>query len=131
MWDTTSVPNGTYVLRVVATDAPSNPPGAALTGEAESTTFDVDNTPPAIRILSAKKEGNRTVLAFEVQDDQSAVQRVDYSLDANRWRSIYPKDGICDSKREEFELSFEGDAASVVIRAMDAMSNVATARGRQ
>jgi hypothetical protein len=131
VWDTTSVPNGTYVLRVVATDAPSNPPGAALTGEAESTTFDVDNTPPTIRILSSRRERSRTVLAFEVQDDQSAVQRVDYSLEANRWRSIYPKDGICDSKREEFELTFEGDAIGVVIRAMDAMSNVATARGRQ
>jgi hypothetical protein len=129
VWDTTSVPNGTYVLRVVASDAASNPPGAALTGEADSTTFDVDNTPPSIRILSSRKEGNRTVLTFEVQDDQSAVQRVDYSLDANRWRSIYPKDGICDSKLEQFELTIDGDPANVVIRAMDAMSNVATARG--
>jgi hypothetical protein len=131
VWDTTSVPNGTYVLRVVASDAASNPPGAALAGEADSTTFDIDNTPPSIRILSARKEGNRTVLSFEVQDDQSAVQRVDYSLDATRWRPIYPKDGICDSKLEQFEVTVEGDPAGVVIRAMDAMSNVATARGRQ
>jgi len=131
VWDTTSIPNGTYLLRVVASDAASNPPGAALSGEAESTTFDVDNTPPVIRVLSARKDGSRMVLAFEVQDDQSAVQRVDYSLDATRWRSIYPKDGICDSKREEFELAFDGDPASVVVRAVDAMSNVATARGRQ
>jgi sugar lactone lactonase YvrE len=129
VWDTTSIPNGTYVLRIVASDAPSNPPGAALSGEADSATFDVDNIPPAIRVLSARKDGNRTVLSFEVQDDQSAVQRVDYSLDANRWRSIYPKDGICDSRLEQFELTFEGDPASVVIRAVDAMSNVATARG--
>ena len=129
VWDTTSIPNGTYVMRVVASDAPSNPPGSAMTGEADSTTFDVDNAPPAIRILSTKKDGSRTVLRFEVQDDQSAVQRVDYSLDATRWRSIYPKDGICDSKREEFELVVEGEAQAVVIRAVDAMTNVATARG--
>jgi sugar lactone lactonase YvrE len=129
VWDTTSVPNGTYVIRIVASDAPSNPPGTALGGEADSTAFDVDNTPPTIRILGARREGNRTLLSFEVQDDQSAVQRVDYSLDANRWRPVYPKDGICDSKREQFELLFEGAPSTVVIRAMDAMSNVATARG--
>jgi sugar lactone lactonase YvrE len=129
VWDTTSIPNGTYIVRVVASDAGSNPPGAALSGEADSTTFDVDNTPPTIRILGTRREGGRTLLSFEVQDDQSAVQRVDYSMDANRWRPIYPKDGICDSKLEQFELALEGDAASVVIRVMDAMSNVATARG--
>jgi hypothetical protein len=129
VWDTTSVPNGTYVLRVVASDAPSNPPGAALSGEADSATFDVDNTPPTIRFLNSRKEGSRTVLTFEVQDDQSAVQRVDYSLDATRWRPIYPKDGICDSKLEQFELVVDGEPSSVVIRAMDAMNNIATARG--
>jgi hypothetical protein len=131
VWDTTSIPNGTYLLRIVASDAASNPPGAALMGEAESTTFDVDNTPPVIRVVSARRDGTRWVLAFEVQDDQSAVQRVDYSLDATRWRSIFPKDGICDSRREEFEVAFDGDPASVVIRGVDAMSNIATARGRQ
>jgi hypothetical protein len=128
VWDTTSVPNGTYIIRVVASDAPSNPPGAALSGEADSTAFDVDNTPPVIRVLSTRRDGNRTVLSFEVADDQSAVQRVDYSLDANRWRPIYPKDGICDSKLEQFELTIDGSPSLVVIRAMDAMNNIATAR---
>ena len=32
------------------------------------------------------------------------MQRVEYSLDADRWRPIYPKDGIADSRAEEFEL---------------------------
>lgn len=129
VWDTTSVPNGTYIIRVVASDAPSNPPGAALSGEADSTPFDVDNTPPVIRVLGTRRDGNRTVLSFEVQDDQSAVQRVDYSLDANRWRPVYPKDGICDSKLEQFELTVEGAPSLVVIRAMDAMNNIVTSRG--
>ncbi len=128
VWDTTSVPNGTYVLRIVASDAPSNPPGAALSGEADSTTFDVDNTPPTIRVTAVRREGTRSVISFEVGDDDSAVQRVDYSLDATRWRPIYPKDGICDSRLEQFELTLEGDTAGVVLRAMDAMGNVATAR---
>jgi hypothetical protein len=128
VWDTTSIPNGTYLVRVVASDAPSNPPGSALTGEADSTTFDVDNTPPAIRFLGVRPDGGRNVVSFEVRDDHSPVQRVDSSSDANRWRPIYPKDGICDSRVEQFELVIEGDPSNVVIRAIDAMTNIATAR---
>ena len=45
VWDTTSVPNGTYTVKVVASDAPSNTPGTALEGELESSAFDIDNSP--------------------------------------------------------------------------------------
>jgi hypothetical protein len=57
------------------------------------------------------------------------VQRVEYSLDASRWRVIYPKDGIPDSRREEFAVSLDDTEAarSVIIRATDAMNNIATA----
>ena len=37
VWDTTSVPNGRYILRIVASDAPSNSPATALTGAMEGT----------------------------------------------------------------------------------------------
>jgi len=131
VWDTTSVPNGTYVLRVVAADSAANPPGAALTGHMDSTSFDIDNAPPTINITAARREGNRTVIAFEVRDENSAVQKVEYSLDGDRWRPIYPKDGIPDSRVEQFELVLDGDAGSrgVVIRATDALNNVSSARG--
>ena len=50
VWDTNTVPNGTYFVKVVASDGPSNPAGIALTGELESAAFDIDNTPPAITV---------------------------------------------------------------------------------
>jgi hypothetical protein len=97
----------------------------------DSTSFDIDNAPPTIGITSARREGNRTVIAFEVRDEHSAVQKVEYSLDGDRWRPIYPKDGISDSRLEQFELVLDGDAGSrgVVIRATDALNNVSSARG--
>jgi hypothetical protein len=129
VWDTTSVPDGTYVVRVTASDAPSNAPATALTGDLESASFDVDNTAPRIEAQPATHAGTRSTLTFTVRDDQSAVQRVEYSLDASRWRMVYPKDGIPDSRREEFEVTVEDSEAgrSVIIRATDAMNNVATA----
>ena len=45
-WDTTTMPDGAYYLKIVASDAPSNPPAAALKTERESERFEVDNTPP-------------------------------------------------------------------------------------
>ena len=53
-WDTTSMPDGAYYLKVVASDEPSNPPGDALTAERESERFIVDNTPPQITGLAAE-----------------------------------------------------------------------------
>jgi hypothetical protein len=129
VWDTTSVPDGTYFIKIVASDAPSNSPATALTGELESESFDIDNTAPKIEVQPAARAGARTTISFVVRDDQSSVQRVEYSLDASRWRVVYPKDGIADSKREEFEVTLDENEAArnVIIRATDAMNNVATA----
>ena len=50
MWDTSSVPNGTYVLKVLASDRKSNPAEAALGGELESSSFEIDNVAPTVQI---------------------------------------------------------------------------------
>jgi hypothetical protein len=122
VWDTTSVPDGTYLIKVAATDAPSNSPGTALLGERESGSFEVDNTAPRIIVSPPAK-----TLAFSVEDNHSAIQRVEYSVDGTRWRAIYPKDGIPDSRREAFELPMQESSGTIIIRASDTMNNVATA----
>ena len=103
VWDTTSVPDGTYYVKVSATDAPSNSPASALVGEFESVSFDIDNTPPVVEVQSATRAGTRATVKFVVRDEQSAVLRVEYSLDAAE------------------------AARSIIIRVTDAMNNVATA----
>ena len=52
-WDTTGMADGGYYLKIVASDAPSNPPDVALTTERESERFEIDNTPPVIEKLQA------------------------------------------------------------------------------
>lgn len=127
-WDTTSVPDGTYTLRVVASDAPSSSPATTLTGELESTSFDVDNTPPAVVMSSQKAENGRVTLSFVVRDGQSPIQRVEYSTDASRWQVVFPVDGLADSREEQFEVTVDASIAqNVIVRATDALSNVATA----
>jgi hypothetical protein len=129
VWDTTSVPDGTYYVKVTASDVPSNSPATALVGEFESVSFDIDNTPPNVEIQSATRSGSRVNVKFVVRDEQSAVQRVEYSLDASKWQTAFPVDGIPDSRREDFDVVVEEAAAaqSIIIRVTDAMNNVATA----
>jgi hypothetical protein len=130
VWDTTSVPNGRYTIQIVASDLPTNAPDSALTATMESSSFEIDNTPPAVAVTAVRREGERTVIAFDVRDEDSAIQKAEYSLDGDRWHAIYPTDGIADSRTEAFELTLDSEtAAGVVIRATDALSNTTSARG--
>jgi len=128
VWDTTTIPNGTYFVKIVASDSPSNPAGTALTGELDSTAFEVDNTPPSITIGAVRVAGGRTIITFDVKDDHSPVQRVEFSQDGQRWRSVFPVDGIADSRDEHYELSLDGELGDrgLTLRASDSMNNVAT-----
>ena len=128
VWDTTTVPNGTYFVRVIASDAPSNSSATALTGELDSAAFDIDNTPPTFASAAARVDGNRTVVTLDVKDDQSAIQRVEYSVDGEIWNAVFPVDGIADSRSEHYEIAIEGRVAArgITIRAIDSMNNVST-----
>jgi hypothetical protein len=130
VWDTTTVPNGTYFVRVVASDAPSNTLGTALTGELDSSAFDIDNTPPTISVSSVRVDRGRTIITFDVKDDHSPVQRVEFSQDGQRWRGVFPVDGIADSISEHYELTIDGELTErgLALRASDSMNNVATAQ---
>jgi hypothetical protein len=130
VWDTTTVPNGTYFVRIVASDAPSNPVGTALTGELDSAAFDIDNTPPTIAVSGVRFERGHTTISFDVNDDHSPVQRVEFSQDGQRWRGVFPVDGIADSTHEHYELTIDGELTErgLSLRASDSMNNVATAQ---
>jgi len=129
VWDTMSVADGTYVVKVAASDAANNPPGSALTGELESVAFEIDNSAPTIAVLPPVRDGSGTKVVFDVRDAASAIATVEYSIDTGRWQQVYPVDGAADSRSERYEIRVEGEAVGrVVIRAADTMNNFATAR---
>jgi hypothetical protein len=129
-WDTTTVPNGRYVIRVTATDSPSNPGGLALSAEKESSAFEVDNTPPTVTALFERRSPPRVRAA--ARDDSSLIRKAEYSVDGGPWQDIHPTDGINDELEESFEVALPDLAPPgphvVVVRATDLLGNVATAR---
>ena len=107
-WDTTSMPDGAYYLKIVASDERSNPPGDALTAERLSDRFVVDNTPPEIsgsRRRPSTAGGDPSVTVhFHATDATSAIVRAQYSLDAGDWTLTLPEHGLSDSLDERYAI---------------------------
>lgn len=99
------LPDGAYLLKVVASDAPSHTPEDALTDEKESTRFEVDNTPPRIQNLAARIEGQQIHVTFLASDDFSTIKRAEYSVDAGDWQYLEPVGQISDAKTENYDFN--------------------------
>ena len=108
-FDATLLPDGGYQLKVVASDAPSRSPGAALTGEKISERFMVDTTPPNVSALTASCSGADCAggmrATFDAEDATSPIAHAEYSLDAGTWQFVAPVGELSDSKREHYELN--------------------------
>ena len=128
VWDTTSVADGRYLIRIRATDSPTNSAERVLSGDRESDPFEIDNTPPQLTIESSR-QGNSTRLTVRVRDTQSPILKLEYSTAGGNWQVAYPVDGLSDSLDERYEITLAGDVAlaNVVLRVTDVLQNVASA----
>jgi len=131
-WDTTTMPDGAYYLKIVASDAPSNPPAVALKTERESERFEVDNTPPAIEHLEATRSGSQAAMAsiavkFSATDPTSSIEKAQYSVDGGEWILLAPTHGISDSRTETYEFTVQElkpGEHTIAVRAYDRFENV-------
>ena len=99
-WDTSSMADGGYYLKIVASDAPSNPPAEALETSRESERFEVDNTPPTVSGLEAQPNAGAARIRFRAKDSGSAVSRAEYSVDAGDWKIVEPEGRLSDSPKK-------------------------------
>jgi len=99
-----TLPDGAYVVRVVVGDQLSNPPDLTLRGEMESRPFTIDNTPAAVTMKLDRIEGRRARVAIEAADQTSTLTQAEVAIDTGDWRSVFPRDGIIDSKSESFSF---------------------------
>jgi hypothetical protein len=103
-FDSGLLPDGGYTIKVVASDSPSHSPEDALTGEQESSRFEVDNTPPQIVNLNAAVEGDQLRITFRAIDSFSNIQRAEYSIDNTDWQYVEPVGKLSDSRTENYDL---------------------------
>ena len=103
-FETMTLPDGEYEMKLEAVDSPSNPEGKELRAEKISRAFVIDNSLPLVRNFQAKRSGSRLSLQFVAADAYSRIQEVQYLVRPGEWGVIFPEDGICDSKQESFDL---------------------------
>ena len=127
-FDSTAFPDGEYLIRITATDAPSNPPGQALTGSLVSDPFLIDNTPPQILNLTAGRVGNGVDVHWRARDTRSLIEKAEYSLNGGEWLLAQPVTRVFDSPEGDFRLHLDTGAGEQVIavRITDEFGNQAT-----
>lgn len=118
-WDTRSVEDGGYRVRVVADDGLGHPPGEELRGEQVGGLIHVDNARPLIEDL--RWEGSR--LSFVVRDGASPLRDVALRVEDGDWRPLLPVDRVIDSARERFDLEVSDTHPRWWLRAVDAAGN--------
>lgn len=138
-WDTTTLPDGAYYLKIMASDAPSNPPADALEVSRESERFEVDNTPPVIEKLEAgagidcagKACVNFALCKFTARHALSGIERAQYSVDGGDWLLLSPVGSVSGAPEERYEFPIPNLGAgehTIAVRAYDRFENVGSAK---
>jgi sugar lactone lactonase YvrE len=128
-WNTESVPDGNYVVKVKVSDERGNPQEHALTHERVSAPVLVDNRKPEFADVSVDERSLE--VTGVARDSFSAIRRIEYSVDGGDWNLIYPADGLYDDKEEKFRFLIRTRPASgphtLTLRAYDSDGNIGTA----
>ncbi len=105
-WQAGMFPDGLYVVRVQASDAPSNPSASVLVNSKDSEPFLVDNHPPVIKRITVKPNGKEKIKgSFVVSDSYSVIVAASFRIDNGPWMSLVPDDGFFDSLSESFSFA--------------------------
>ncbi|MBW2260414.1 MAG: hypothetical protein JRG91_00455 [Deltaproteobacteria bacterium] len=124
-WDTTSVPAGHYLVRVLAVDDTVNDPTLAASHTKISHPVLVDNDPPTVT-LKVKSGKGKATFTGTVADDFSEITRIEITLDGGPFLTLFPKDLIFDEKKEKFSYTakdLEKGPHTVTVRAYDRKKN--------
>ena len=138
-FDTTSLPDGAYYLKIVASDATSNSPDRALKSEKESERFEVDNTPPVVEKITASATQTCTgspcvygvVTEFSARDAATSVERAQYSLDGGEWILVAPIGDLSDGKEESYKFTVNNlkpGEHTIAVRVYDRFENVGSGK---
>ncbi len=129
-WDSTAYADGQYVLRVTASDAPSNPPGQALTSVRESDPFLIDNTPPEITWGASVASLGGTALGMHAKDALSTLSKAEYSVNGGDWMLVEPTTRLSDSREQDYRIALGRTPGEVTlaVRVEDAYGNQAVAK---
>jgi hypothetical protein len=120
-FDTTAFPDGQYIARITASDAPGNVPGNALASSLESDSFTIDNTAPEIT-GTVSKNGGECTLKFTAKDALSWIDKAEYSVDGGEWILLQPDNSVTDSQMLNYTVKGK-QGQTISVRVFDEDDN--------
>jgi hypothetical protein len=131
-WEAGRVPDGRYLLKLIASDRLERAPGEALTHERVSRPVVIDSRRPQVVDLAAERmrDGTWEIVGI-ARDNLSHIEAIEVSRNGKEWTRAFPTDGLLDSSEEAF--SFRTDALDpgenvFVIAATDQNQNTGTGK---
>ena len=125
-FDSALLPDGVYVVKVVASDSPVHTDADAMMGEKVSAEFVVDTTPPVPGVLTATMVAGKIHATLEARDAVSPIARAEYSVDAGPWQYVEPVGKLSDSLVERYDFFATIPTATVPVT--DAREHVIAVR---
>ena len=126
-FDTRNYPDGTYLIKIEASDLPANPPGTEKKAEKISRPLVIDHTLPEVKNFNAVKTSRGLEVSFIDEDKYSYIEEVKCLVKPDDWHVVFPVDGLCDSTSENFKFSLDLKAGSdnlLIIRVKDSFGNI-------
>ncbi|MBI2569194.1 MAG: PQQ-binding-like beta-propeller repeat protein [Candidatus Schekmanbacteria bacterium] len=129
-WDTATIGDGKYTLRVTANDADSNSAARMKSTSKLSAPFVIDLSPPRLTTPAVTLDGREAAVRFRAEDGTSFISRAGYTVDGGPWVSLEPRDGVFDQLDEElaFAVKLAPGKHTLALSAIDRAENVATTR---
>jgi hypothetical protein len=107
-WDSRTVEDGRYEVRVTANDRKSNTAATTLTGSRVSDPVVLDNTAPVMTRSAVNVSGNSVELTLSVEDAFTVIGKVQYTVNSNeQWMGTLPVDSVYDTRAEDFVIQID------------------------
>ena len=123
-WNTETYPDGWYRVRVTATDSVANSPDRALTSNASTTMFAINNSRPSIEALKITYPKAQA----RASDAISTIAEMAFSVDDGPWQLGSTADGLFDDLGEDLRIDLPTGLArgthTLAVRVADASGNV-------
>jgi hypothetical protein len=128
-WDTKTVPDGFYRIKITASDAVDTPDDIALETQFISEIITIDNTGPVISKPLVEVKSSSARISFSIKDNLSAIAGCKYSINGGKWKIIFPDDSISDTLKEDYTLNLKLEKKgeyTITFQAFDAENNLST-----
>jgi hypothetical protein len=126
-WDTRTVADGRYEVKVVASDAAANPIGQGKTASRVSDPMLIDNSSPTLDSLKTTQAADGVHVDVRAQAPTATIAAVDFCIDGNQdWQAASPADKMFDGPSAPATFTVTGLSPGehqLTIRATDTRGN--------